>query len=217
MSLATVKLVIFDCDGVLFRSEAANIGFYNEVLRRVGEPPLDDHGEVAAHALASAQLFEKYYGDRPRTLSRIREVASTIDYAPFYPLMEPREHLRDVLAALRSDYRLAMATNRGKTVHGVLEYFDLGEYFDLAVGVLDVDRPKPHPDMLIRCAEHFGVTTAESVYVGDQPTDLAAARSAGMPFVGIGSVAADADRSIGCLSEIPRLLCGEPRPAGARS
>ena len=32
-----LMLVIFDCDGVLFRSEQANVAFYNEVLRQVGQ------------------------------------------------------------------------------------------------------------------------------------------------------------------------------------
>ena len=96
-----VRLVMFDCDGVLFTSDAANVAFYNEVLRLVGEPPLDDDGEVACHALASAQLFEKHYGDRPELLARIKETAHSLDYGPFYELMEPRTGLHEVLAKLR--------------------------------------------------------------------------------------------------------------------
>jgi HAD superfamily hydrolase (TIGR01509 family) len=202
----SIRLVIFDCDGVMFRSEQANVAFYNEVLRRAGEPALNDTAEIACHALSSAQLFEKYYGHEPELLAKIREIAGSIDYDPFFPLMEPRPELRSVLERLGDLYSVAMATNRGKTVHGVLDRFDLREYFHYAIGVLDVDRPKPHPDMLLKCAEYFSVAPDESVYVGDQHTDAEAADAASMPFVGIGPAGANARHSIESLEELPALI-----------
>jgi HAD superfamily hydrolase (TIGR01509 family) len=201
-----IALVVFDCDGVLFRSEQANVAFYNEVLRRTGEPPLDDWGEAACHALSSAQLFEKYYGDRPDVLSRLRAAAHELDYGPFYPLMEPREGVYDVLPRLRGRYKIAMATNRGKTVHGVLEHFGLAPLFDFAVGVLDVARPKPHPDMLLRCVERFDVRADLAVYVGDQPTDAASAHAAGMQFIALGRTVPDATYRIAELTELEAVL-----------
>lgn len=201
-----VSLVIFDCDGVLFRSERANVAFYNAVLREVGEPPLDDAAEVAAHALASTDLYAKYFGDRPELLERVRAASRLMDYGPFYPLMQPRERLHDTLAELRATYRTAMATNRGKTVHGVIEHFDLVDLFDLAVGALDVARPKPHPDMLLRCIDHFGLTADDAVYVGDQATDAASAYAAGMRFIGMGTAAAEATYRLERLADLASLL-----------
>jgi HAD superfamily hydrolase (TIGR01509 family) len=203
-----VELVIFDCDGVLFQSEKANVEFYNEVLRLAGEPPLDFDGEVACHALSSAQLFEKYYRDRPALLAHLRETAKALDYGPFYPLMEPRERLHETLATLRRRYRLAMATNRGQTVRGVLEYFRLAPLFELALGVLDVERPKPHPDMLLRCVEHFALTPDRAVYVGDQPGDAASAAAARVHFIAMGTAVADAEHRIETLDELEPLLRG---------
>ena len=203
-----VELVIFDCDGVLFRSENANIAFYNEVLRLAGEPPLDFDGEAACHALSSAQLFEKYYLDRPELLARLRETAKALDYGPFYGLMEPREQLHETLQRLRRNYRLAMATNRGQTVRGVLEHFALTPLFDLALGVLDVERPKPHPDMLLRCVEHFAVDPCSAVYVGDQPGDAASAAAAGIRFVAVGPGVRYAEHRIEGLDELEPLLAG---------
>jgi phosphoglycolate phosphatase len=201
-----IELVIFDCDGVLFRSERANIAFYNEVLRLAGEPPLDDWGLAACHALSSAQLFERYFGDRPEQLARLRRIAQEIDYAPFYPMMEPYENLREVLGNVRRSYRTAMATNRGKTTRGVLDYFELWPFFELAVGVADVARPKPHPDMLIKCLEHFALGPEQAVYVGDQISDAEAARAAGLRFVAIGSVDANCDARIEAINDLEPAL-----------
>ena len=201
-----IRLVIFDCDGVLFRSDRANVAFYNAVLREAGEPPLEPDAEIAAHALASSELYKKYFADRPEVLERVRTVSRGLDYGPFYPLMEPRERLYDILKELRLNYRTAMATNRSKTVHGVLDHFDLAPLFDLAVGALDVERPKPHPDMLLHCLDHFGLEVGDAVYVGDQPTDAQSARAAGMQFIGIGPVAGQSDLSITELDELASVL-----------
>jgi len=200
------RLVIFDCDGVLFRSDQANVTFYNEVLHRLGEPRLDAPGEAACQTLASAQLFATLFGDRPELIERARVVAHALDYAPFYELMTPREDLYEVLAALRNEYRLAMATNRGKTASGVVSRFLLDPYLELTVGVLDVARPKPDPEMLNRCVEHFGVRPEEAVYVGDQQIDADAARAAGISFVAIGRIVDETEYRVDALRELVALI-----------
>lgn len=202
----STRLIIFDCDGVLFESEAANLAFYNEVLRRAGQPAVPPRAEIACHTLASTDLYEQMFGDRPEVLSRVRDVAREVDYGPFYELMTARPRLHETLGELRVSYRLAMATNRGRTARGVVDRFGLGPYFELTVGALDVPHPKPHPDMLIRCLEHFGVDASEAVYVGDQPIDAAAADAARVPFVAMGEAMGATRPRITSLDELPRWL-----------
>jgi HAD superfamily hydrolase (TIGR01509 family) len=201
-----VRLVIFDCDGVLFDSEPANLAFYREVLRVAGAPPVPESTEAAYHSLASSQLFEKLFAGDPVMLARVKEVARSTDYAPFFPLMQPKPRLRETLALLRERYRVAMATNRGQTTQGVVDHFTLRDLFDLAVGVLDVARPKPHPDMLALCLERFDVPAREAVYVGDQATDLEAAEAAGIHFIGMGPMCGRVARSAQRFEEIPGIV-----------
>ena len=40
MGTDTTKVIIFDCDGVLFDSKEANIAFYNQILSQFNLPPL---------------------------------------------------------------------------------------------------------------------------------------------------------------------------------
>ena len=201
-----IELVIFDCDGVLFDSEAANIGFYSEVLRRAGVPALTLQEQTECHALSSAQLFARRFADQPDVLASVRQVAQSTDYTPFYELMQPRSQVYEMLRQLRTRYRTAMATNRGLTVHGVLERFSLADLFDYAVGVLDVARPKPHPDMLLACLERFSVQPGAAVYVGDQPTDAEAALAAGLHFIGMPPVGQTCACSIASLQELPAAV-----------
>ncbi|MBI3783140.1 MAG: HAD family hydrolase [Deltaproteobacteria bacterium] len=181
-----LQAVILDCDGVLFDSLAANVAYYNAVLAALGHPPMDATATRVAHQLSSRQLFEHLFGNDPALIERARAVAMSVEYEPFYGLMQPVPELHPTLATLQNRYRLALATNRGFTAHEVVRRFDLGRYLELAVGINDVPRPKPHPDMLEKCLAHFRLAPQEAVYVGDAPSDHTAATAAGMHFIGVG-------------------------------
>lgn len=200
------ELVVFDCDGVLFDSDGANWAFYDEIMKRAGQPPLPETARPDASALASAQLFQRYYGDDPESLATIRATARATDYGPFFSLMKPRSDLRQVLEGLRGRYQTAMASNRSRTLGGVIEYFGLEGLFDLVVGVADVKHPKPAPDMLLECNRRLGVDPGRAVYVGDQESDRLSAAAAGMVFVGIGAAVAAAEFRINTLEELEPLL-----------
>jgi len=203
-----LELLIFDCDGVLFDSHDANVGFFNEILGRVGEGPLDAGARDDCHTLASVQLFERHYGDRPELLERIRDAAAATDYGPFFHLMRPCPLMRETLKQLREEHTTALATNRGRTLAGVLEFFSLGDLFDLVVGVDHVERPKPHPDVLLHCMESLRVPAPRSLYVGDQEGDALAAEAAGVRFVAVGGAVKEAGLRIATLAELPGVIAG---------
>jgi phosphoglycolate phosphatase-like HAD superfamily hydrolase len=194
--------VIFDCDGVLFDSWRANVAYYNAIRARMGLDPMDAEWERRAHFLAAPQVFQEMFGADPMLLQRARDVAHVVSYEPFFDMMVPAPGLHDVLATLRRHHRLAMATNRGSTVQEIVRRFDLGRWLDTAVGVHDVPRPKPAPDMLELALVRLGVTPDAAVYVGDSASDLHAASAAGMHFVGIGGQTGGA-RTVRALDEVP--------------
>jgi HAD superfamily hydrolase (TIGR01509 family) len=205
--------VIFDCDGVLFDSRAANVAYYNAIRRALALPPMDAAWEHDCHYLATSEVFARMFGPDAAALERVRSVARTVDYEPFYALMTPVPGLHDLLAALKLGYRLGMATNRGATVVEVVRRFGLADHLDAAVGVLDVARPKPHPDVIDACLARLGVPAAAAVYVGDAATDLAAARAAGVHFVAVGGDGWS-PRSVRTLAELPAMLRTLPLVAG---
>jgi len=59
----------------------------------------------------------------------------------------------------------------------------LPDRFDLVVTSLDVERPKPHPDSLLKILAQFKAAPRQSLYVGDSEVDEKTARAAGVPFV----------------------------------
>jgi phosphoglycolate phosphatase len=202
---AALRLVIFDCDGVLFESRRANVAFYNAVLGAAGLPPLDAEGEDLCHTLSSPQLFARLFGSDPALHRRVTEAAVRIDYGPFYSLMEPAPALEESLGRLAFHCPLALATNRGRTVAGLVERFRLDAFFRIRVGILDVARPKPAPDLLLACLERARVAPDAAVYVGDTPLDRDAAAAARVAYVGVGT-ASGARWTVGGIHELPELL-----------
>jgi HAD superfamily hydrolase (TIGR01509 family) len=200
-----LRLVIFDCDGVLFDSWRANVAFYNAVLAAAGQPALDEEGKRLCHTLSSPQLYAALFGHDPAVQRRVSELAATVDYTPFFDLMVPAPDLEATLARLGRHCPLALATNRGRTVAGLVERFRLGAFFAARVGILDVASPKPAPDMLLRCLEHTGARREEAVFVGDTELDRLAAAAAGIAYVGVGA-GSGARWIVEGVRELPGLL-----------
>jgi HAD superfamily hydrolase (TIGR01509 family) len=177
-----IKLVAFDCDGVLFDSRQANIAFYNAILAHFGQPRLNPEAEDYVHShtvFASLEYIFQGYGPLDAVFAFYR----TLDYQHFIPMMLEEPHLREFLGYLRPTCFTALATNRTTTTGAVLNYHGLADNFDLVVSAQDVSRPKPHPESFERILDHFGLAPEEAIYIGDSEVDEAFAANAGVDLV----------------------------------
>ncbi|MCX5893957.1 MAG: HAD family hydrolase [Deltaproteobacteria bacterium] len=177
-----IKLVAFDCDGVLFDSRQANIAFYNDILARFEQPPMDLEAEDFVHSNTVWESLAYIFRGYPN-LKAVLSYCRNFDYSPFIPLMVEEPHLREFLGFLRPAYFTALATNRATTTDAVLSYHRLTDGFDLVVSASDVASPKPHPEAFERILSHFGLTPREAIYIGDSEVDRGFAANAGVPLV----------------------------------
>jgi len=179
-----IKGIVFDCDGVLFESRAANLAYYNAVLVEFGEPPVQPQETDRAHlchTAASPQVFATLLGAKRGAEALV--MAASLDFRRFIPDMLPEPFVDETLAALALRFPLAVATNRGNSMHEILQHFNLARHFQAVVTSRDVVRPKPHPDMLHLAASRLGLGEEELLFIGDSELDQAAAREAGVSFV----------------------------------
>jgi len=178
-----IRGIIFDCDGVLFESRKANLAYYNTVLNHFGEAPVEssDHAKAhLCHTAASPHVFSQLLG-KERT-EKALSFAAELDYRQFIPYMTPEPGMKAALSKLSESYPLAVATNRGYSMLGILDHFGLSHFFQTVVTSRDVKEPKPAPDMLHEAAKRLQSAVHELLFVGDSELDQAAARTAGMPF-----------------------------------
>ena len=200
-----LELVIFDADGVLFDSVESNTAYYNAIFAEVGEPPLSPDEERAGIFMAATQIFELRASEDEAKLARLREVARTIDFSPFFKLLRPPFELRPFLRELKRSYRVALATNRSATTYGLIDHLGLGGVFDAVASARDKVLPKPAPDIVRLCLERAGVAPERAVYVGDSQIDLEAASGAKAHFLGVG-VRVICPYRVATLAEVPAAL-----------
>ena len=205
MNIAALKVIGFDCDGVLFDSSQANRAYYNHILNQFDLPEMDPSQFTYAHMHTVNETLA-FLIDDSATLEAAQAYRRRMSYMPFIRHMVVEPDLIDVLARLRPIYKTAIATNRTDTMQRVLEEHHLEACFDFVVTAQDVEHPKPHPEQLLALLAHFAIEPTQMVYVGDSELDAIAARSAGVPFIAYGNPALEADAHVQHLDQVARLL-----------
>lgn len=214
--MTDIKVVIFDCDGVMFESRKANEAYYNHILTRFGKPPMNREQSDYSHMHTGRQSVAYLFKDDP-DLKDALAYYQRMSYVPFIPFMDMEPYLREFLNYLRPAHRTAISTNRSDTAQPVLAYHGLEELFDFVVSSLDVKQPKPHPESLLKILDYFGVSGREAIYIGDSPIDEQAAQAAGVPLIAYKNASLSAARHVNHFKEIEALLeengtgFGQPR------
>lgn len=205
MNRQAVKVVAFDCDGVLFDSSNANQAYYNHVLKRFGLPAMTAEQFTYAHMHTVDEALAYLVNDG-ETLAAVKQYCRRMSYLPFIRSMVIEPYLRDVLNRLRPTYKTAIATNRTNTMARVLEEHHLQGLFDKVVTAGDVHRAKPHPQQLLTLLDYFGIEPGQMIYIGDSELDAAAAHQAHVPFIAFDNPQLKADHHIQNLGQLFEVL-----------
>jgi len=108
---------------------------------------------------------------------------------------------RDLLLGLqqRGHHVVLASSAKLEEVEHYVDLLDARELVDAWTSSADVDRTKPHPDLIATAAERLPEST-RLVVIGDTTWDAAAAGKAGLPAIGLlsGGFGADELRDAGC-------------------
>ena len=200
-----LKVVAFDCDGVMFDSSHSNRAYYDHILQHFGRAPMTDQQFAFAHMHTVNEALAHLFDD-PETLTQVWQYCRQLSYMPFIRHMVIEPHLKAVLARLRPTYNTAIATNRTNTMAHVLEVHGLTTYFDKVVTASDVQHAKPDPEQLLVILDHFKIGPPQMLYVGDSELDAMAAERSGVPFVAFGNPSLKAQAHIQNLNQLMSLL-----------
>jgi len=168
----TLKLVIFDCDGVMFDSKFANQTYYNYLLQHFSYPPMDEEELEYVHihnVNESTRHIFRHYPDQD--LGEVDSFRQETGYAPFLKYMKMEEDLLPFLDICKPQYQLAISTNRTNTMEPILEIFELNDYFGKVMTAENARRPKPAPDALLEILDHYNCSADEAIYIGDSIID----------------------------------------------
>jgi HAD superfamily hydrolase (TIGR01509 family) len=200
-----LKVLVFDCDGVLFDTEAANRAYYNHILKHFGKPAMTTDQFVYAHQHTLNEAIVHLFGNQ-ESIAAVHAYRQTMDYNRFLKLLRIEPHLVPLLSKIRPRLKTAIATNRSDTMDRLLAEFNLTEQFDLVVTSFDIPRPKPHPDSLLKILSYFKIVPHQALYVGDSQVDAEAAVAAEIPFVAYRNETLSTQYHIENLKDLEELL-----------
>lgn len=183
-----LKLVIFDCDGVLVDSERASCQATAEFARSLGLDISDEvaHDRFAGKALP--QIVEELEGELGRILPEntafkmrdnlvriMKKMAEPVDGAP-----EMMQGIRSLGMPFRVGSNSSVAEMEVK-----FERAGMGHFFpeNRVHSANDMNAPKPSPEVYLYAARSEGVLPENCVVIEDSDTGAEAARRAGMSCV----------------------------------
>ena len=183
MKIGQVAGVLFDWDGVLLDSLGAAFNVYNRIFTRIGTKRLtkDEYLE-----LQSPNWYD-FYGKVGLPTSLWNEVDR--EWLRLYEEENPDLHpdaIRCLTALKGGGLKLALVSNGSRArVESELSRFDINRFFGVVVSSEKKEELKPSPVMLQRALAALGLAPADTVYVGDSPADIQAAKNARVPSIAI--------------------------------
>lgn len=169
------KGIIFDFDGVIidsFKVQEKALRQSYKLIVGEGEPSVDEFFSLSGDSLEN--IFKQM--NLPLAMVEpYKKISSENmdDILVFEGIVEMLKKLKKL------DYKVGLCTgkNRERTIE-ILEYLDLKKYFDSIVCSDDVKKSKPAPDSLLYVIEQLGLTSEETIMVGDAPNDIKCAKNA---------------------------------------
>jgi phosphoglycolate phosphatase len=202
------KFILFDVDGTLvddlhrysYLGKARYLAFRKLASRNAAEKwveltgvnpenwNVDPTGPISKAirrddlAIAAVSLYKDGYNwyDAKKLAEKIYNTADEIQKKTFKPRLYEGTELK-IRELYDKGFKLGIATNG---VTGITEelFIELGikDLFSVIVGADLVEKGKPAPDLIIHACNLGDYQTIDCMYVGDQKTDIEAAKKAGV-------------------------------------
>ncbi len=99
---------------------------------------------------------------------------------------KPIDGISQLIEDFHNNYMLAVASNSDKEfVMKLLEINNLSRFFSVILGFQDISKPKPDPEIYLKCAEKLGLSTGECVVIEDSQAGIKAAKKAGIKCIAL--------------------------------
>lgn len=182
-----IKAVLFDLDGTLLDTDRLIWAGYHYLFRKY-RPDYELSDEELLEFLGPPLnvIFPRYFEEDGEKLFK--------EYRKFYANMNPHDFVTifpGVLETLNylkdNNYRMGIVTTKetGSAIESLAD-FNLNHFFDTVIGYDLVAKHKPHPEGVLKAADVLGVNPEETIFVGDNASDILAGKGAGSTSIGIG-------------------------------
>jgi HAD superfamily hydrolase (TIGR01509 family) len=183
-----ISAVIFDLDGTLIDSRDQWGKAFSGVLKDLGKDVPGGHPEIPGVSIEDnwRMLLPKYQITTGKTLDELKSLTYK-HYVKFLPEISLMDGAKDFLGDLKEGgVKITLATScEWWVVKEVFKKLGLEGIFDATVTGEEIPNKKPFPDEFLLAADKLGVSPEDCLVIGDTPSDIEAAKSAGMKVVAI--------------------------------
>ncbi len=182
-----IRCCIFDADGTLLDSMPMWRDITYEYAREKGvHAPAGLHNTLNRLSLEQCAQHYQSLGVEGTVEEIVRELGQCA-LNGYRTQVDEKPHARQFLELLRENHipiAVATASNR-EGVLLAMERLGMLPLVDLFLTCSEVGKSKEHPDIFLRCAQHFGAAPQESVVFEDSAYAIRTARRAGFPVVAV--------------------------------
>jgi HAD superfamily hydrolase (TIGR01509 family) len=210
--------VIFDWDGTLADTKDIVVTSFQKVLNQIGCNVADEFIErligVGSRNTFKEALKAQNIPFDEKLIDKLvkRKIDTAVSLADRVKLLDGASEL---LESLNGRVKIALASmNNRRIIEKMLEVTPIQRYFEVIATAEEVDKPKPDPEIFIKCASELGSEPRCCVVLEDSVFGVEAAEAAGMKCIAVPTGAyskreldkAGADMVVGSLTEKRRIL-----------
>ena len=183
------RAAIFDLDGTLVDSARLHHKSWQQLCGELGLPPMTREAFFACFGQANRDIIPDLLG-RPTSADEVERHSQRKE--AIYREVAVREltlfaGARELMDGLKADgWKLAIGSSTPcANLAKLIPALGLTDLLDAAVGMEDVTRHKPAPDVFLECARRVGVAPERCLVFEDAPAGVQAALGGGMLAVGL--------------------------------
>lgn len=183
------KAVIFDWDGTLADTKDIVMNSFRKALEDLpiefDEELLESLMGKRAKEIFSAVLQKSEMSFNEETLNDLVEkrVEAELELSS---CVELKDGAMDLLASLKGKVKLALASmNNKQVIDTMLNGCGLNRSFDVVLSADEVAKPKPDPEIFLKCASRLKLKPDVIVAVEDSTFGVRAAKAAGMKCIAV--------------------------------
>ena len=177
-----MKYFLFDMDGTLLDTLGDLIAAANAMRQRFGLEPIPGDRIRSYIGNGLGKLASRSLEGAPVDPAEALAVLKACYGERLFDRTRPMPHVPETLAALhRKGAKMAVVTNKASEMaKRLVAHFSWEEFLPVVIGGGDVPTLKPEPEGVLAALSRLGGTKEEACVVGDNYTDLEAARRAGV-------------------------------------
>lgn len=172
------KGIIFDIDGTLTSTNKLIFASFNYVSKKYLDKTYTDAELISLFGPTEDVILKEWCGDNYENARK--------DYYNYYSdnhsMADLYPGIIDILKFLKEkNILLSIYTGKGKEAATItLKKLNIYNYFDMIITGDDVKEHKPSPEGITVFLDKFNIKKSQALIIGDAPTDIKAARLAGI-------------------------------------